>query len=119
MPIRSSDFQSENMFRPLFEAVAAALKTEDLIPTADGQFMNSTQVKLARGRDLRELFDSTALTRLLTSPVALRWSSAEISPEGTADLYKYFRETLEITTVQNSTYSLLGSDFGEPDGVER
>ena len=24
-----------------------------------------------------------------------------------------------ITTVQNSTYSLLGSDFGEPDGVER
>ena len=24
-----------------------------------------------------------------------------------------------VTTVQNSTYSLLGSDFGEPDGVER
>ena len=24
-----------------------------------------------------------------------------------------------LTTVQNSTYSLLGSDFGEPDGVER
>ncbi len=115
MPIRSSDFPPDSMFRPIFDAVSDVLESQALIPTVDGTFVSASHAKLARGSGLRELFDPAALASLLTSPVPLLWVSAEITSDGTPDLHEYFRETLGVeeltpeTVIQRLTKPFLES----------
>lgn len=99
MPIRQSDFLPGTMFRPVFEAVSAALKTQALIPTDSGEFVTATQVKLARGADLRSLFPTETLTALQGDDGRCQWVSTAITEGRTQDLYNYFRQTLNIEEV--------------------
>lgn len=99
LPLREADFMAGSMFRPIFEAVAEALKTESLIPTDDGGFASAAQARIARGAELRRLFPSERLTALQGAPSPLRWVSAEITQDRTPDLYRFFREVLRIDDV--------------------
>ncbi len=99
LPLRESDFMTGSMFRPVFEAVAEALKAEPLIPTDDGGFVSATLARISRGAELRRLFPAETLTALQGAASLLRWVSAEITQDRTRDLYDYFRKVLHIDEV--------------------
>jgi hypothetical protein len=114
LPLRQSDFMTGSMFRPIFEAVAEALKTEPLIPTDDGGFVSATQARISRGAELRRLFPAETLTALQGAASQLRWVSAEITQDRTADLYAFFRQILQIEEVDPaSVVRQLGRPFLE------
>ena len=48
----------------LYDQVLQVLKHDPLLPTADGTFASATQVKLARGTELRELINEEQLSTL-------------------------------------------------------
>ena len=103
LPLRESDFFSWNMFRPIFDAVATAMKTESLILTDSGGFVNTTQARISRGAELRRLFPAETLTSLLGSAIPLQWVSADITEDRTRDLYTYFRQVLRIEEVTSES----------------
>lgn len=114
LPLRQSDFMTGTMFRPIYEAVAQALKTEPLIPTDDGGFVSATQARISRGAELRRLFPAETLTALQGAASPLRWVSAEITQDRTPDLYAYFRQVLHIEEVDPaSLVRQLGRPFLE------
>lgn len=114
LPLRQSDFMTGTMFRPIYEAVAQALKTEALIPTDDGGFVSATHARISRGAELRRLFPAETLTALQGAASPLRWVSAGITQDRTPDLYAYFRQVLHIEEVDpESLVRQLGQPFLE------
>lgn len=99
LPLRQSDFLAGSMFRPIFDAVAAALKAEALIPADSGGFVSATRARISRGAELRKLFPAETLTTLQGAAERLQWVSADITQDRTPDLYAYFRQVLQIEEV--------------------
>ncbi len=56
LPIDATRFGPGTMFRPLFESARGALASEALIPVAAGTYGFASDLKLASGAGLRELF---------------------------------------------------------------
>lgn len=99
MPVRQADFLPGSMFRPIFDAVATALKAEALLPTDSGGFAGAADAKLSRASELRKLFPAETLTSLLGGAARLQWVSAEITEVRTPDLYAYCRQILQIEEI--------------------
>jgi len=98
MPVRAADFPEDGMFRPIFDSVADALRTQSLIPTDTGNFVSAEYAKIARSGDIRKLFPAgTPTTKGVVEP--MQWLSSEITEVRTPDLYKYLREVLKIEEV--------------------
>lgn len=99
MPLRQADFLPGTMFRPIFDSVAEALRTQPLIPTDSVEFVSATQAKISRGGEIRKLFPAETLTALQGAAERLQWVSVEITEGRTPDLYAYFRQVLQIEEV--------------------
>jgi hypothetical protein len=98
MPVRAADFPEDGMFRPIFDSVADALRTQSLIPTDSGNFVSGEYAKIARSGDIRKLFPAgTPTTKGVVEP--MQWLSSEITEVRTPDLHKYLREVLKIEEV--------------------
>jgi len=89
MPIRSSDFPSNSMFRPIFDRVRRVLREQELLPTSDGGYVGAARAKLARGAEMLALLTPQQLGELLGNGQPLRWLSQEITEDATPDLYRY------------------------------
>ena len=73
LPLDAARFQPRTMFRPLFEAVRAALARDQLLPLTGGGYGGATEVKLARGSGLSQLLRPEQLGALWRA--ASRWPS--------------------------------------------
>ncbi|WP_411727453.1 sacsin N-terminal ATP-binding-like domain-containing protein [Methyloglobulus sp.] len=88
LPIRLMDFQ-DSPLKCVYEMVRKALKTEPLLPAHGGGFIKADEAKLARGKDLVELFSPEQLA-VLFGKAKLNWLDASITESGeTTDLHLY------------------------------
>ena len=78
-----------SMRTSLFDAVRKALAAERLLPTAGGGWTTTGNARLARGRELRNLFSRWQLTELLGAGEPLSWLSDEITAGGARRLHTY------------------------------
>ena len=114
MPIDEDDFPEGSMFRPLYDAVAEALRTQELLPKNDKGWMTSSHAALARGQELCELLDSAQLTALFGSDEPLEWLSDGITIDRTSELRTYLMVGHGIREIQPQTFvSRVTKDFLE------
>lgn len=64
LPLRTQDFPEGSLFRPVYDKVREALKTQRLLPAEGGGYIKAVEAKLARGKELAELFSSEQLGSL-------------------------------------------------------
>jgi hypothetical protein len=89
LPLRVQDFPESNLFHLVFDKVREAFKTQPLLPAHGGGFVCASEAKLARGKDLVELFSSEQLGSLFGKD-RLVWLDATITESGeAADLHTY------------------------------
>ncbi|WP_341325881.1 hypothetical protein [Methylotuvimicrobium sp. KM2] len=87
-PIRLIDFR-HSLFECVYERIREALKTQPLLPGQDGDFIKAVEAKLARGKELVELFSSEQLSALFGKK-KLNWIDTAITENGeTAGFYVY------------------------------
>ncbi|PXW30397.1 UNVERIFIED_CONTAM: hypothetical protein DES50_108207 [Williamsia faeni] len=89
LPLDSATFPRGNLLRPLYDSVRDALTNRPFLPTADGRYLAATQVRLARGRGLRELLSPEQLGELLEFDGEVAWLTADISADRTQTLHRY------------------------------
>ena len=111
LPINSVDFKPESMFFPVFAQVRDALKTQDLLPTHDGEFVSAGRAKLARGAALRKLLSHDQLRDLLGVDES-HWLADAITHDRTPVLWSYLREELQVQEIAPANFvGLVKPDF--------
>ena len=99
LPIDQNKFDDESMFAPLYEETKRVLTSKSLLPRFGGGYVAARNAKLARTRELRELFDSDQLVQLLSSDKKLAWLSSGISQDRTPELRTYLMGELNVAEV--------------------
>jgi len=103
-----------NIFYPIFTAVSATLKEEELIPSSDGSFVSGRNAKLARGADLRDLLTYEQLRSLFKTTQLVKWVSSDITQDKTPALRRYLIDQLGIEEIRPDRFvELLTDDFLE------
>jgi hypothetical protein len=88
LPIRIESFPRDSLFRPIYEKVRTALRDQEFLPTADGNYVAGKRALLARAEDLVNLMTSEQLSFLLNKSIKLEWLTTDIT-ETKKDLYRY------------------------------
>jgi len=105
LPLEVARFQPGSMFRPLFDAVRAALGREPLIPVAGGSdgasggYGASGELKLAQGADLPELVDPGQLGALYGADRPAWFAHDSITESHAPVLWRYLREEIGLEEV--------------------
>ena len=99
LPIAAARFQPGTMWRSLFESVRSGLADEALIPAGDGRYSVATELRLAGGAGLRELFTPDQLGAVYGEVRPLGFVSESISADGTPALWRYLRDEIGIEEV--------------------
>jgi len=97
LPIERAKYPEGSMFAPLFDTVRSALASEPLLPRAVGGWTAAKNARLARTKELRELFDSKQLAALLDAPEEVHWLSGDITSDTAATLHNYLRTELNVS----------------------
>jgi hypothetical protein len=119
MPLDAARFEPGTMFRALFDAVRAALASDELVPVDGGGYRPAHGVKLASDDGLRELLLPPGLLGELYGhgePAAL--ADESISPDRTPQLWRYLQEELGVGEVTPEAFvAQLSSEFlaAQPD----
>ena len=103
LPIDQRKFDGESRFAPLYESVKDALRSQDLLPVFGGGHAAAPNVKLARTRELRELFDRKQIKRLFKSNHPMSWLTDGVSQDRTPGLREYLMEDLGVDEVTPQT----------------
>jgi hypothetical protein len=126
LPIDATRFQPGTMFRPLFESARAALASEALIPVAAGTYGFASDLKLASGAGLRELFGPDQLSMLYRDQhgddqhgasrdgegQSVRFAQDSITADGTPLLWEYLRDEIGVEEVTpESVVGRLTAEF--------
>ena len=86
LPLRVPE---DSFFHPVYNRIRETLRTKPLLPAYDGTFIKPQEAKLARGKDLVNLF-SPEQFGLLFNKKKLTWLDALITESGAmTDLYTY------------------------------
>jgi hypothetical protein len=111
LPLEVARFQPGSMFRPLFDAVRAALGREPLIPVAGGSdgagggysagggYGAGGELKLAQGADLPELVDPGQLGALYGADRPVWFAHDSITENHAPVLWRYLREEIGLEEV--------------------
>ena len=99
LPLRSSDFPADGMFRPLFERVCDTFRREALLPTPDHRFVAARHARLVRGGGLIQLLSDGQLRALFETRSPLAWLTDEITETRTPALRSYLLLELEVEEV--------------------
>lgn len=106
MPIIESDFPSDHLLRPLYEAVRESFKTEALLPTASGGYLPAASVRLPHSRALRDLLDREQLTRLLGGKLPIDWLPPELEERESMAVQDYLRRVLSVEELRIEVHIL-------------
>lgn len=88
LALDESKFEKGTFFRPLYDAVRAALKEDALLPTNKAKHVPAMRAKLARGQKLTELISPKQLSSLFGQE-DLEWLDAAITADKYPTLYRY------------------------------
>jgi hypothetical protein len=98
LPIERVKFPPNSMFAPLFEAVRHALKSEQLLPSNENKYIAASQAKLARTKEIRELFSSDQLAKMFDAE-NLTWLSSDITTDRAPILRQYLMNELSVAEI--------------------
>jgi hypothetical protein len=118
LPLDRSRFDEQNMLTPLFEATRSAFAAARLLPAFRSGHTTSTRARLARTKELRELFSPTQLGKLFDTPDDVHWLSDEITSDRTPELRQYLLRELQVPELDpERVLPRLTSDFlkAQPD----
>ena len=105
LPLEVTRFQPGSMFRPLFDAVRAALAAELLIPVAGGGdgagggYGAAGELMLAQEAGLRDLLAADQLGALYGAGHPVRFAADGITEHLTPVLWRYLREEIGLVEV--------------------
>ncbi len=99
LPIGMDDFSDSSLFYPIFSKVRRTLMDEELLPADDGTFVAARNAKIAGSERLTKLLNSNQLRQLLQTTDVTKWLSSEISERRTPALWRYLRSELEVVEV--------------------
>jgi len=118
LPVDATRFPPGSMFRPLFDAVHAAMVGQELIPAAVGGYRSASDLRLAGDPGLPGLLDPERLGLLFGAGREVFFASEAITEAGTPALWRYLREEIGIGEVTPlDVVANLSRDFleDEPD----
>ena len=119
LPFDSREFPDGSMFRALFDETKRLLTDEPLLPRHGGGYIPATKARLARTKDLRDLFDHSQLTELLGSQDEVSWLSGDISQDRTPDLRRYLMGELGVSELTpEAVVSRLSCEFLRSQSVQ-
>lgn len=111
LPLDEGDFPENSFFRPIYNQVREALKTQDLLPAQNGSFIKANEAKLARGKDLVDLFLPKQLGALFNKK-QLFWLDASITSDKSPDIHTYLIELVaDIQVTADNLAPKLTADF--------
>ncbi len=99
LPIELRSYPVGGMLRPLFDAVAAALKENELLPVYGGGHRAGKVCRLARGEGLRELLNPKQLSTILGASDDNHWISEEITQNKAATLREFLMQHVEVVEI--------------------
>ena len=105
LPIGMDDFPETSLFYPIFSKVRRALMDEELLPADDGTFVAARNAKIAGSERLNKLLNSNQLRQLLQTTGVTKWLSSEISERRTLALWRYLRSELEVVEVDPEMFA--------------
>jgi len=96
---KNNELENENkIIREL--SIANMLKTEKIIPTMDTNiFVTTKEAKIARGKELIDIFEGELLNKLLKQPEA-KWLSKDFTEDNYGDFHKYLIEKLDAQQIR-------------------
>ena len=111
LPLDEDDFPEDNFFRPVYDQVREALKTQSLLPAHGGSYIKSDEAKLARGKELVELFSPEQLSELFDKEKIV-WLDASITSDALPEFHYYLRDLVDrVEVTPESLVSKLTADF--------
>ncbi|WP_444459754.1 hypothetical protein [Rhodobacter capsulatus] len=113
LPLQRDRFTG-NLLAPLFDHLANALQNEPLLPCGEAVYACAKDVQLSRTQDLRDLFDSEQLGKVLKSEGPVWWLSPDITADRTPTLRQYFIRELHISEQSLSPYAAADRGFSGP-----
>ena len=113
LPIDEETFPTDSPFRPIYDAVLAALTGRSLIPSVSGTHAPATSLVLGRSKELRDLLPSTLLAELMGAEAAsLDWVDAAVTENRHPKLWRYLRDKCGVQVVDAETFARrLTPDF--------
>ncbi|MBF6650217.1 DUF3883 domain-containing protein [Methylobacter sp. BlB1] len=102
LPLEREKFPKGSIFAPLFDAVKEALMNEALLPCFDGGYVPAKQTKLARTKELRELFSPQQIAVLFGEDVSA-WLSGDITQDRTPEIRQYIIHELAVAEITPQT----------------
>jgi len=118
LPIESDYLSEENpIFKLIYEEVIEKLLSDEaLLPVYDGEYTNSKQALIVRGKDLRDLLSSEQLKILFNRT---KWLDENITEDKTSALRKYLMEQLNIPEIDPERFARkFNGDFIEKQSDE-
>ena len=118
LPIESDYLSEENpIFKLIYEEVREKLLSDEaLLPAYGGDYANSKQGLIVRGKDLRDLLSSEQLEVLFNST---KWLDENITGDKTPELRKYLMEQLDIPEIDPERFAReFNGDFIEKQSDE-
>ncbi|MCC6694361.1 MAG: hypothetical protein IT365_01910 [Candidatus Hydrogenedentes bacterium] len=113
LPIDNETFPTGSTFRPIYDAVLAALTEGPLIPTADGGHASATAVVLGRSQEMRDLLPQGILQELLgIDSGKYAWVDGGVTENRLPKVWQYLRDECGISVIDGETFARhLSSNF--------
>ena len=106
LPINPESFPEESPFRPIYDAVLKAFKTQFIIPRVGGGHINADRAVLGRSQELRDLLSPTLLTELLgASSQTKHWVDAAITENRFPIVWRYLRDECDVPFLDGTAFS--------------
>ena len=106
LPIDPESFPKGSPFRPIYEAVLKAFKTQSLIPRVGGRHMKADRAVLGRSQELRDLLSPALLAELLgTSAQTRRWVDAAVTENRLPKVWQYLRDGCDVPVLDGDAFA--------------
>ena len=106
LPIDPERFPIGSPFRPIYEAVLNAFKTQSLIPRVGGGHIKADPAVLGRSQELRDLLPPVLLEALLgTSTETKHWVDAAVTANRLPKVWQYLRDECEVPVLDGDAFA--------------
>ena len=106
LPIDPERFPIGAPFRPIYEAVLNAFKTQSLIPRVGGGHIKADRAVLGRSQELRDLLPPVLLEALLgTSTETKHWVDAAVTENRLPQVWQYLRDECEVPVLDGDAFA--------------
>lgn len=114
LPLEKPMFAQYWLFNPLYQMAIELFENHSILPTADGDYVNSSNAKLARGQELINLFNGDLLSELINQDgnydedeecnyiTKYAWLPAQLTEDNKelSTLYTFLRDSLGIKVIR-------------------